>query len=138
MHWTGEQLVRCVFVCFVCTGPSFLLVVSLTALRSFVCSFVRLFVRLFSGQHTFLRDHLGPTFAAQNLTETVGIFLATFPVNDYAGYIAPALTDPEALKYLSGIGLQYPGLGMIAAIRNETAAKRPDLKLWETETPCGG
>ena len=59
-------------------------------------------------------------------------------MNDYAGYIAPALTDPKALRYLSGIGLQYPGLGMIAAIRNETATKRPDLKLWETETPCGG
>jgi uncharacterized protein (DUF2164 family) len=25
--------------------------------------------------HTFLRDHLGPTFAEQGLADTVGIFL---------------------------------------------------------------
>ena len=88
---------------------------------------------------TFLRDHLGPTFAAENLTDTVGIFLATFPVNNYTGYVAPALTDAEALKYLSGVGLQYAGLGMIAAIRKDTVREKgPDLKLWETETPCGG
>ena len=90
---------------------------------------------------TFLRDHLGPTFAAENLT-AVGIFLATFPLNNYTGFVAPALTDTEALKYLSGIGLQYGGLGMIAAIEKDTAAAREKegldrLKLWETETPCG-
>jgi hypothetical protein len=48
--------------------------------------------------HTFLRDHLGPTFESEGLSDTVGLFLATFPVNDYVGYVEPALTDPEALK----------------------------------------
>ena len=88
---------------------------------------------------TFLRDHLGPTFVAENLTDTVGIFLATFPLDNYTGYVAPALTDTEALKHLSGVGLQYGGLGMIAEIRADAAREKgPDLKLWETETPCGG
>ena len=48
--------------------------------------------------HTFLRDHLGPTFAREGLADTVGLFLATFPVNEYASYVEPALTDPETLK----------------------------------------
>ena len=36
------------------------------------------------------------------------------------------------------MGLQYAGLGMMAAIRNTTGATKPGFKLWETETPCGG
>lgn len=65
----------------------------------------------------------------------MGIFLSTFPVNDYDGYVAPALNDPEALKYLTGVGLQYAGIGMIQAIKKARPG-RP-LKTWETETPCG-
>lgn len=84
--------------------------------------------------HSFLKDHLGPTFQAQNLTDTVGILLATFPVNEFEGYVQPTLADPGALKYLAGVGLQYAGVGMIAQIK----AAKPSLKTWETETPCGG
>ena len=63
-----------------------------------------------------------------------GIFLATFPVNEFENYVLPALSDPDAAKYLSGVGLQYAGVGMIKAIKEKNGA----LKLWETETPCGG
>lgn len=59
---------------------------------------------------------------------------ATFPVNDFEGYVKPTLSDPEALKYLSGVGLQYAGVGMISDIK----AVKSSLKTWETETPCGG
>jgi glucosylceramidase len=83
--------------------------------------------------HTFLVEHLGPTFAAQGIADEVGIFLSTFPVDEYENYVAPSLRDPTALKYLAGMGVQYSGVGMLAQIR----AARPGLKTWETETPCG-
>lgn len=86
--------------------------------------------------HTFLRDHLGPTFASEGITDQVGIFLATFPVNDFAGFVNATLADPAAATYLSGIGLQYGGVGMVPSIRS--AATGQSLRLWETETPCGG
>jgi glucosylceramidase len=82
----------------------------------------------------FLRDHLGPTFAKEGIADTVGILLATFPVNDFNGFVQPTLSDPEALKYLAGVGLQYAGVGMISDIKKV----KPTLKTWETETPCGG
>eukprot|EP00936_MAST-01D_sp_MAST-1D-sp1_P000658 g658.t1 len=83
----------------------------------------------------FVRDHLGPTFAAEGLAgeKSVGILLGTFPVNAYEEYVAPALSDPAVLRYLAGVGLQYAGVGMIARIK----AVAPSLKTWETETPCG-
>ena len=83
----------------------------------------------------FVRDHLGPAFAAQGLAgeDGVGILLATFPVNAYEDYVEPTLSDPAALRYLAGVGLQYAGVGMIARIK----AAAPSLKTWETETPCG-
>ena len=64
----------------------------------------------------------------------MGIFLSTFPVNEFETYVLPALADPDAAKYLSGVGLQYGGVGMIKAIKQ----MHPTLKTWETETPCGG
>jgi len=67
------------------------------------------------------------------IAETVGIFLATFPVNDFTGYVLPTLNDSAASKFLTGIGLQYAGVGMIEEIN----AMAPQLKTWETETPCG-
>ena len=51
--------------------------------------------------HAFLRDHLGPVFARLNLTDVVGIFLATLPVDDFQGYVQPALADPQTLRYLT-------------------------------------
>ena len=81
----------------------------------------------------FLRDHLGPTWVQEGLTGQVGIFLSTFPINDFDGYVKPTLTDAQALKHLAGIGLQYAGIGMIPAIK----ASNENLKTWETETPCG-
>jgi glucosylceramidase len=82
----------------------------------------------------FVRDYLGPAFAAHNLSGTVGILLSTFPVNEFESYVQPALADEGALAYLAGVGLQYAGVGMVGAIR----AAAPWLKTWETETPCGG
>ena len=84
----------------------------------------------------FVRDHLGPTFEREGIDQEVGIFLSTFPVNDFDGFVFPALNDSAAAKYLSGVGLQYAGVGMIEAIR--ASPNGATLKLWETETPCGG
>ena len=83
---------------------------------------------------SFLKDHLGPTFAKEGLTGVVGLFLATFPVNAFDSFVKPALSDPDTLKYLAGVGLQYAGVGMIQQIK----AVKPSLMTWETETPCGG
>lgn len=52
---------------------------------------------------------------------------------DYTNLLAPALSDPGVVKYLSGIGLQYAGIGLFDAIKKAN----PTLKTWETETPCG-
>ena len=101
--------------------------------------------------HVFLKEYLGPTFESEGITDTVGIFLSTFPVNDYEGYVgkyrinvcairlpaasispapnmnlAPTLDDPQAVKYLQGVGLQYAGVEMIGKIK----AKAPHLKTW--------
>jgi|EP01047_Picozoa_sp_COSAG01_P069582 O-glycosyl hydrolase len=48
--------------------------------------------------HSFVREHLGPTLEQQGLAAKVGIFLSTFPVNDFSGYVKPTLADPAALK----------------------------------------
>lgn len=56
-------------------------------------------------------------------------------MNDYAGDVDPTLADPNASKYLAGVGLQYAGVGMIPSIRATAAGET--MKLWETETPCG-
>ena len=87
----------------------------------------------------FLKTHLGPAFEAEGIADVVGIFLATFSPKkgdaaDYTALVAPTLTDPDAVKYVSGVGLQYAGIGMIDAIKQAN----PSLKTWETETPCGG
>eukprot|EP00040_Diaphanoeca_grandis_P014905 m.75733 g.75733 ORF g.75733 m.75733 type:complete len:865 (-) comp24821_c0_seq1:52-2646(-) len=81
----------------------------------------------------FIKDYLGPTFERENLLDKVGIMLSTIPLNDYNGYVRPALEDPNVVKYLSGVGLQYAGVGMVPKIR----AVNDTIKLWETETPCG-
>jgi glucosylceramidase len=67
----------------------------------------------------FLRDHLGPTFAAEGISKDVGLFLSTFPVNDFAGYVQPSLNDSKAMAFLSGVGLQYAGAGMAAQIHKQ-------------------
>ena len=62
----------------------------------------------------FLKTELGPTWEAEGLTDDVGIFLATFSPKtggaaDYTSLIAPTLTDPGAVKYVRGVGLQNVG-----------------------------
>ena len=87
----------------------------------------------------FLKTELGPMWEAEGLTDDVGILLSTFSPKkgdaaDYASLVAPTLSDPDAVKYVRGVGLQYAGIGMIDAIKQA----HPALKTWETETPCGG
>lgn len=77
-------------------------------------------------------------FEAEGIADDVDIFLATISppkgdAVDYTNLLAPALSDPGVVKYLSGIGLQYAGIGLFDAIKKAN----PTLKTWETETPCG-
>jgi hypothetical protein len=51
--------------------------------------------------HEFVRDHLGPTFESEGIAQQVGIFLSTFPVNDFDGFVNPTLNDSSAAKYVS-------------------------------------
>merc|ERR1712032_593057 len=81
----------------------------------------------------FISGFLGPTFVKERISNSVMIFLACIPVDNYEEYVAPALNDLHTMRYLKGVGLQYSGVNMMPKIR----AKAPDLRMWETETPCG-
>lgn len=48
--------------------------------------------------HEFVRDHLGPTFESEGIAHLVGIFLSTFPVNDFDGFVNPTLNDSSTAK----------------------------------------
>lgn len=47
--------------------------------------------------------------------------------------VDPVLQDPETAKYVTGVGFQWAGKGVIGYV-NETY---PELKLMQTETECG-
>jgi len=47
--------------------------------------------------------------------------------------VDPILSDPEARKYITGVGFQWAGKGVIGHV-NKTY---PELKLMQTETECG-
>ncbi|MDD4922261.1 MAG: glycoside hydrolase family 30 beta sandwich domain-containing protein, partial [Bacteroidales bacterium] len=51
--------------------------------------------------------------------------------DDCAGVV---LSDPEAAKYITGVGYQWDGKHAIAT----TAAKHPGVRLMQTESECGG
>jgi glucosylceramidase len=51
----------------------------------------------------------------------------------YIENIDTVLTDPEAKKYIAGVGFQWAGKGAI----EKTHEKYPEMKLMQTESECG-
>ena len=89
---------------------------------------------LWSGEHIrdFLRDYLGPCFAKHHLD--VELWLGTVNSADYAGYIVPSLSDPGAMSYVRGVGLQWDGKHGVSGLHTDF----PAVKVMQTETECGG
>jgi len=78
----------------------------------------------------FVRDHLGPIFAARHVPAE--IWLGTLNTAD-PRYASVVLGDSLARRHVRGIGVQWSAL----AITADLAASYPDLPLMQTETVCG-
>jgi glucosylceramidase len=79
----------------------------------------------------FIRDHMGPLFEREGLEcET---WLGTLNVEGYDEFIVTALTDPEAARYIAGVGVQWAGKSLVQRMH----AAWPDLRVMQTENECG-
>ena len=79
----------------------------------------------------FIRDHLGPTFAAAG--ERCEIWAGTIERDGWYDWAAPILHDPGCRGLIAGMGFQWAGRGLVRRV-HEAA---PDLRLWQTENECG-
>jgi len=79
---------------------------------------------------TFIGDHLGPHFEQNGLNKEIWLGTIERPQPERVDTI---LQDPEAAKYIDGVGFQWAGKGVIPHV-NELY---PDLPLMQTETVCG-
>jgi glucosylceramidase len=78
----------------------------------------------------FIRDYVGPTFAREHLAAE--IWLGTMNNNQPSAFDT-ALSDPDAAKYISAVGLQWAGKNALTDL-NE---RYPKLKKIQTESECG-
>jgi len=78
----------------------------------------------------FVSKYLGPTFEKEKVPAQ--IWFSTIN-NGHLAVFDTVLADPEARKYISGVGFQYEGRDVVADI----SRKYPGLKRMQTETPCG-
>ena len=81
-----------------------------------------------SGLADFIGNYLGPAMKKQN----VEIMFGTMERPSEA-LVDTILRDPEAGKYISGIGFQWAGKEAIAGLHK----RYPNLKLYQTEQECG-
>jgi glucosylceramidase len=79
---------------------------------------------------TFIGSYLGPKFSAD--TVKTDIWLGTIE-RPQIGRVDTILGNPEAAKYIKGVGFQWAGKGAIADVHQ----KYPAMKLMQTETECG-
>lgn len=94
----------------------------------------------------FIKNYLGPEFAARGLDTQLWLGTINGPFVDFMmpGYSAPfsefydqfantVLSDAEARKYLTGVGLQWGGKHVIEQI----SASYPEMHYMNTESECG-
>ena len=94
----------------------------------------------------FIKNYLGPEFAAQGMDTQIWLGTINGPFTDFMmpGFSAPfsefydqfintVLSDPEARKYISGVGLQWGGKHVI----EQVSLSYPELHLMNTESECG-
>lgn len=79
---------------------------------------------------TLIGKHLGPHFVKEGL-ET-DIFLGTVE-RPQIERVSAVLDDPEAKKYVQGVGFQWAGKGAIPDVEK----RYPEMRLIQTETECG-
>jgi glucosylceramidase len=79
----------------------------------------------------FIGQHLGP--ALERASPDCEIWLGTLNTDDFNGWPRTVLSDPEAARYVRGVGLQWAGKGQ-AKLIHETF---PGLPLMQTENECG-
>jgi glucosylceramidase len=80
-----------------------------------------------SGLAEFVK-YLGP----QMKQKGVDVFFGTMN-NGNQGFVDTALNDPEARKYIHGVGLQWGARNAVAGIHQQY----PDLKIYQSEQECG-
>ena len=79
---------------------------------------------------TFIGSYLGPKFASDGIKTDIWLGTIERPQIER---IDPILSDPEAKKYIKGVGFQWAGKGAIPVVHQ----KYPSMKLMQTETECG-
>lgn len=91
----------------------------------------------------FIKNYLGPAFEEHHIK--AGIWLGTINApepldelmkkenNDYDVYANLVLSDPDAYKYIEGVGYQWAGKNAI----QRTVQSYPELKYSQTENECG-
>lgn len=89
----------------------------------------------------FIRDYLGPVFEKHGLDTEIWLgtingrtaSLFTESSEDYNSYANTVLSDPEAYKYVKGVGYQWAGKYAI----QQTVQSYPELRYMQTENECG-
>ncbi|MFJ5625519.1 glycoside hydrolase family 30 beta sandwich domain-containing protein [Peribacillus loiseleuriae] len=91
----------------------------------------------------FIRDYLGPAFEKHGLDTEIWLGTINAPepwqemisntTSDYDAYAGLVLSDPEAYKYITGVGYQWAGKYAI----QRTVQSYPELKYLQTESECG-
>ncbi|GGG16689.1 glycoside hydrolase family 30 protein [Paenibacillus abyssi] len=91
----------------------------------------------------FIRDYLGPAFEKHGLDTEIWLGTINAPdpwqelikktTSDYDVYAGTVLSDPEAYKYIKGVGYQWAGKYAI----QRTVQSYPELRYMQTENECG-
>lgn len=91
----------------------------------------------------FIRDYLGPAFDKHGLDTEIWLGTINAPepwdewmkkkVQDHDAYAHTVLSDPEAYKYVKGVGYQWAGKYGI----QRTVQSYPELRYMQTENECG-
>ncbi|MDD3504044.1 MAG: glycoside hydrolase family 30 protein [Eubacteriales bacterium] len=94
----------------------------------------------------FIRDYIGPVFKNNDLKAEIWLGTINGPFVDFRwpGYGAPdydfyeqfantILSDHEARKYISGVGVQWGGKHQLEQVRSSY----PDMRIMQTESECG-
>ncbi len=79
------------------------------------------------GLAKFIR-HLGPEMSARE----VAVFFGTLERGD-PKMLRTVMSDPEAAKYISGVGMQWAGKNALPAVHREF----PKLTVYQSEQECG-
>jgi len=79
---------------------------------------------------TFIGKYLGPKFETSGIHSQIWYGTVERPQIERVDSV---LLDPDAAKYIKGVGFQWAGKGAIPEVHR----KYPDMKLMQTETECG-